>query len=150
MKLTKNDLKAIVKECLLEILNEGLGNDLHVQTQVPNVAETRTRQPTFNKQPVTRLLQQRTAPIQNNALKRAVIDEAKGNAMMASILADTANTTLPNMLRNDRGDNSFTPVGKAEMIVDSSTPQELFGDELVASWANLAFADGPTKQKKSA
>ena len=57
---------------------------------------------------------------------------------MASILADTAEKTLPSMLENDR---MKTPkaTGKIESIVASHDPQELFGEEAASKWANLAF-----------
>ena len=35
MKITKSDLKAIVKECLIEILSEGLGSSLPVVKRNP-------------------------------------------------------------------------------------------------------------------
>jgi len=123
MKLTKSDLKAVVKECLVELLSEGIGG---VQQAKPT-----------QKQP------QRVLQAEARSGPPAVKRPSTGNSIFDDILADTARTTLPNMLKAEAS-KSMPTVGRVETLVESSTPQELFGDEAASKWAALAFA-APTK-----
>jgi hypothetical protein len=64
--------------------------------------------------------------------------EAGGNSIMAEILADTAATTLPSMLKESAIQHK-QPIGSVERAVADSTPEELFGDDAASKWAQLAF-----------
>lgn len=141
MKMSREQLKLLVKECLLEILSEGLGS----ATQVPQVLKRQGVVEALRARPRSSSLDQ---PIrkQSDALKQAVIMESGGNATMAAILADTAATTLPQMLANDRPGAPLPPVGVVERAVANSTPEELFGEETSSRWANLAFSDPSPKK----
>jgi hypothetical protein len=151
MKITKTELKSIVKECLVEILSEGLGETL---SSVQNISQKKamSNQSSFlendrKQQAVTSL--QHTARRQSPELREAIRREAGGNKVMESILADTAASTLPNMLQNE----GRSPVpggargGMAEQIVASVNPEELFGEDATSKWANLAFMDSPQRNK---
>jgi len=142
MKLTKSDLKQIVKECLVEILTEGVGSSL------PAVNES-TRSITRKKEIHPSLAPRQTTvrmKMPSSALKEAIKMEAGGNQMMASILADTAAKSLPAMLESDiPGKFSPSPSGAVEKIVASAAPEDLFGEETASKWASLAFADVPKK-----
>lgn len=143
MKITKTDLKQIVKECLLEILSEGLGGAL--QPSVPIASSPPLHVESFAKSPQNRQLPKK-APF-TPALKDAIRKEAGGNKVMESILADTAASTLPKMLENDRRTAPVAhPGGLAEQVVAAADPSDLFGDETTSRWANLAFMDSPTKK----
>lgn len=126
-KVTKSQLKSIVKECLLEILKEGLGNSLlniNQETTVPkNVSEKLTR-----KSP-------------SGSLLTAIKAESRGNPIMAEIFADTAANSLPQML-SERSGNS--PSADEKFY---GNPEDVFGDEVSSKWANLAFSN-PVKNKK--
>lgn len=126
-KITKSQLKNIVKECLLEILKEGLGNSLSKvdqETTVPKNIPERSlkRSPT-------------------NSLMTAIKAEARGNPIMAEIFADTAANSLPKML-SERSGNSSTNEEKF-----FGNPEDVFGDEATSKWANLAFSDSPKNKK---
>lgn len=142
MKLTKNELKQIVKECLVEILTEGVGSSL------PAVNES-TRPLTRRKEIHPSVVARQSADrmkMPSSALKEAIKMEAGGNQMMASILADTAAKSLPAMLESDTpGKFSPAPTGAVEKIVASAAPEDLFGEEAASKWASLAFADVPKK-----
>jgi hypothetical protein len=126
MKMTRQQLKSLVKECLLELLTEGLGND------VKNVSnEVRSHQPLARPQ------MQQKLQLQNKELMEAVKKEAGGNSIMEDILADTARTSLQTMLDSSA---AALPLRGVEAVVDSATPEELFGAEASSKWANLAFA----------
>ena len=150
MKVTKSELKAIVKECLVEILNEGLGGMTApkipakgMQVTQPLFSEN-TRRPAASK-PSPKAAAPRSHSPQ---LSAAIKAEAGGNAIMESILADTAASTLPKMLQNE----GKTPIpstaggGLAESVVAESSPEDLFGDEAASKWANLAFMGSTTKK----
>lgn len=141
MKITKSQLKSIVKECLFELLNEGLGNASQQiqQAKMPsmqqdNLMTTESRRPA----------PQKTVPA---ALKEAIKREAGGNSVMEDIFADTAASTLPTFLQNDL--KASAPVvggGLAEQVVSRANPEDLFGDDVTSKWASLAFAESPLKK----
>jgi hypothetical protein len=145
MKLTKSDLKSIVKECLVEILNEGLGGSAQMGNKTmpitrPMFSENSRRPSVSSSNAVD---SRRPAPALKDAIKR----EAGGNKIMESILADTAASTLPKMMSNDsKSAVPQAPGGLVEQVVAQASPEDLFGDEAASKWAALAFMDSPTKK----
>lgn len=147
MAITKQQLKSIVKECLVEILAEGMGSG----TQA-SINEAASRSTTRNiSHPSTVIRQNASKTVMGNvsrqpssALKEAIRREAGGNSVIADILRDTAANTLPNMLENER---SKQPVatGLTERLVANHDPQDLFGEEAASKWADLAFASAPKR-----
>ena len=137
MKLTKSDLKSIVKECLVEILSEGIGA---TTSKTPIQESSKTL---INKTQQKIQTKRRESP----ALHQAILQESGGNPIMAEILADTAAKSLPTMLENDRSGapTKLGPVGIVENIVASKDPEEIFGEEAASKWAKLAFANSPNK-----
>lgn len=143
MKISKSDLKHIVKECLVELLQEGLGGFASSTSSQVSYNNTVKRSPY-----VENVDRQKFVPAAS--LRNAIKAESGGNKVMESILADTAKTTLPNMLRNDSGTgnaNLSQPLnrGVAEQIVASVDPKELFGEDVSSKWADLAFAAAPKR-----
>ncbi len=168
-KQTKNALKIIVKECLLEILAEGLvGNksatlretrELRGALQETNdriISESNISTPTSrvssrsnSGRPKSYLdnittgidNQRNTYENQKNEIKSKVSHLAKDD-IMADILADTAMTTLREQKEGARpgGPSVMTGGDKAAKIVNQSDPTDLFGGAS-NKWANLAFAD---------
>lgn len=147
MGITKNQLKSIVKECLIEIFAEGLGPAVK-----ENITEAALKKSNL-KQVIhaSSILQQnasktRLAQNQHDAIKEAIKVESGGNSVMAEILADTAANTLPTMLEGDRTKNTLLPhTGTAERVVAAATPDQLFGSEATSKWAALAFMDASKK-----
>lgn len=138
MKLSRSDVKALVKECLIEILNEGLGGAVVPQNNRAKMSgglpkeqfsENTRKQPQQKERPSKQLLE---------AVKLA----ACGNNIMESILADTAASTLPKMMDKDGMKNAHA--GFVEQVVAEANPEDLFGEDASARWANLAFMDSPT------
>jgi hypothetical protein len=147
MKVSKSLLKSIVKECLIEILAEGMGNSLveAVSLQEETLPSQPSRQrPTLPKAPARRLSQAhldrrvqappRTGP---SPIEAAIKEGSGGDPILASMLADTARTTLPAMLEGDRSMQGGS-AGGVEQITHS--PEEIFGEETTSKWADLAFA----------
>jgi hypothetical protein len=151
MRLSREQLKGLVKECLVELLSEGLGSGTvtSLSPTIP-VAEALRKQvnskkisPRFSPALDTPVSRQRT---QSAALTEAIKIESGGNKLMADILADTAKTTLPNML--SAGDRSAQPAEGISATVNqqekfNGTPEEVFGDDAAAKWAHLAFTPSP-------
>lgn len=158
MALTRAELKLLIKEVLVEILNEGLGNvsptpKLPLAGRAPlsgAVREARAggkRQPDFDPRLDTPVGGKKP----NNQLKEAIRATAGNDPIMASILRDTASTTLPllaadrNLGRVDEEMAGGKPgIQQVEQIV--GTPEEVFGEETAGRWADLAFMDGPGKK----
>ena len=133
-KLTKTQLKSIVKECLVEILSEGLSSSGDVMVEATAKKPTRTN---------------RAAPAvkkRNPALDQVKFDNAAhsraasitDDPIMQSILADTAKTTLQEMAQADRGQG----VNLQETAAPGKNIEEVpIFAEGAQNWATLAFAD---------
>lgn len=144
MKLSRSDLKEIIKECLVEILAEGMGRPERLKEEISKHSQPRV----VNKS--SRDHVKYSSPTQHNLLSKSRLNdviqaESKGDPVLAAILADTASTTLPNMLMNESNKNVVAPVGTIENIVASNAPEDIFGDAAASKWAALAFADTPKK-----
>lgn len=141
MKLTKSDLKAIVKECLVEIMNEGLAGT----STVSSPALTRN-QGVVASRPLSESVKKSPRP--SPQLREAIMREAGGDKIMESILADTAASTLPKFLQAGDGRVQMPAVGGGlvEQVVAQTNPEDLFGEDVTSKWASLAFVDSPTKK----
>lgn len=154
MKATRDQLKSLVKELLLEILQEGLGAQQGVPR--PVVPEGRKRvpqqggrqRPTFDPRLDTPLAGGRQP---TDLLKEAVRVEAAGNPVLADILADTAMTTLPTQLSHGDSMGRPSPGGAAPALAQQEQfhgdPSEIFAGGEVRNdgsshWADLAFMPG--------
>lgn len=169
MKLDKNLLKSIVKECLVEILAEGIVNTpASAGKKKRALSEALTsRQPArqtgrsiegtgrINQQSSQQDSQQRGSYLDNisygndnrrenqeNAVSRITKSITK-DALMQDILADTAKTTLQEQ-RDSKGRGGVPsqhsrPADKAAEIVSKTEPQDLFGDS-AKNWETLAFS----------
>ena len=147
-KLSKSALKSIVKECLVEILQEGIQ---------PSEILSETRQRSQSRSA--------SSPRENSArrlgLDRIKFDNVEKNKnfdknietvtnsmtddpILSSILADTAKTTLQEQVGAETRGAPVTGGDRASMIAATSDPEELFG-EASSKWANLAFASPITK-----
>jgi hypothetical protein len=129
MKITKQQLKSIVKECLVEILAEGIGSKSIVEASKP--VPTKQQQPALHAQhPTTQ--NQREIP---NTVRTITSDP-----IMASILADTARTTL---MMQEQADKRPSIVGqgvdRAAMVMSNVEPSEVFDEATMNMWARAAF-----------
>ena len=133
-KLTKTQLKSIVKECLVEILSEGLSSSADIMVEATTKKPTRTN---------------RAAPAatkRNPALDQVKFDNAAhsraasltDDPVMQSILADTAKTTLQEMAQADRGQG----VSMQETAAPGKNIEDIpIFAEGAQNWAALAFTD---------
>ena len=143
-KVTRSLLKGLVKECLVEILTEGLaGSDTLVESRNRQPAPKPRRQTSTRKHP-TNFMEVNTGPITEHVQER--IETAAGdNDVMRDILTDTATRTLPNMVAADKPEAA----GMAQRMVRGDPavqtmaavdPMDLF--EGASNWATLAFSGG--------
>ena len=140
MGVTKGQLKSIVKECLIEILAEGMGQNVSSSINEVSKKPVQPSQSSVLRQNASRI------KMQSSALKEAIKRESGGNSVMASILADTAENTLQTMIESDsRKSSQPQPTGTIERIVASASPEDLFGEEAASKWAELAFMGVPKK-----
>ena len=134
-KLKRGDLKQIVKECLVEILSEGL-----VNTQT-SLVESRVAQ----AEPPRRT-RKRSAPTQpDDRFDRAVsrnVSSLTDDPMMAALFEDTARGTYQEQLANDGKPGAVSMTETAAPGVELS---DLFGEKASQNWASLAF-DDPAKK----
>jgi hypothetical protein len=144
MKISKSDLKNIVKECLVELLSEGLGE------KTPSSFPTKAQFPvsTSLSDSHKRQAPRQNFPQQTPQLKEAIRRESGGDKILESILADTAASTLPKFLQAGEGKNSIPMAGGGlvEQVVSQANPEDLFGDDVTSKWASLAFMGSPTKK----
>ena len=162
MKIGKSELKALIKECLVELLAEGLGSNL---TESVKAAARSSGPRNRDEEPLPGM---RVAPRSQQASSRqAQLDERVAprrapapmavspeisaitrDPVMAAIFADTAQTTLreqasrghsgPSRSGQD-SDGAYVSGGDAAgLVVSQHAPEELF--EGADRWARAAFA----------
>ena len=155
-RLSRSELKGIVKECLVEILQEGLDTK-SLNVRDTHLTESNKRQPDISKS-VRRKSALDNIEWGGQKDKRKELSanaELAANSMtedpvLASILKDTALTTMQEQAGADRkgpggmytasaasGDN-------AARIAANNDPTELFS-ESANNWAALAFPDPASK-----
>ncbi len=160
MKVSRSQLKSLVKECLIEILQEGIGAKVVASSQTTVERRDRSLEPLPGSQPryandshnldmaaVRRrtldLVEHRPAPSpiihqahQATKIPNVVKEAFAGDPLMASIFADTASTTLAaqeSPMASVQGDQA----AKAAAAMD---PLDLFGDDKIDKWNRAAFS----------
>ena len=100
-KVTKKVLKGIVKECLVELLSEGLGEP---EMMVETVAKKSSRKKKSIFDEMDNAFERKTHPSDRVTFdKRAAqaAEAATSDPLLQSILADTAKTTLQEQLKHE-------------------------------------------------
>jgi hypothetical protein len=151
-KVKRSVLKNLVKECLVEILMEGLYEDEVGETLQESVqprprkhSRTRPDKEMVKKiQSRKKMLNEKIIPSAPPAKKpKDFMGGVTNDPIMAQIFADTANTTLPRMVANDRGASAgraaYVPADGAAQVVHDNELGDLF--EGSSNWATLAFND---------
>ena len=136
-KLLRSELKSIVKECLVEILAEGIGN---------NTTPSRIKEVKTNSRKKSTLKKRKTHldNIKVKSKKNIQNTNLTNDPVLNELLADTAKTTLHEQVAADskrRMSEISRPADAAALAVSKSEPEDLFGDEAAGKWAKLAFFD---------
>ena len=152
-KLTKNVIKDIVKECLVEILAEGLYSTAGKNTKATkNLKESmmNVASSSAKSKPVKRSTQSHLNSIsygeekvnKRNEKLEQIARSATSDPILNEMLVDTAYTTLQEQ-QSAESNRAYSPAGRgddAQKLVESSDPEELFGEEASSKWAALAFS----------
>ena len=173
MKLSKDDLKEIVKECLVEILGEGLnGNKSIVENRSLRSAPQQTRQEpqalagrstsTANSQQRTSVYDkmsfipqkeqvQKVASAQKKFNPLNMVKDITSDPILAGILSETASSGQ--YLNMDERSSSTQATHESQIMSSGdaaarkmllSYPADLFG-ESASKWSQLAFSDSIRK-----
>lgn len=172
---SKIALKNIVKECLIELLAEGLvGNNRATISESRELrgALQETYERSSSRKISENILNQQTQvsrPQKTTHRRPSYLDSIKvgidnadknldvaiqnkvknitNDPIMSDILADTAKTTLQEQSERSRQSSPSVQVSgdKAAKIVDQSSPEDLFGGQ-ASKWADLAFAPSIRKR----
>ena len=127
-KVKRSVLKEIVKECLLEILFEGIDSEPGYEEEEP-IREA--RQPRRTSRPSKKPTQKKR--VMKEAPAEAAIQGLTQDPVMAAIYADTARTTL-----QEQKEGRVVPVDNAAAVVDSANDlEDIF--EGAGNWAAIAF-----------
>lgn len=157
MKMTRQDLKGIVKECLVEILSEGL---VSTQKSIVESKQQRPRAPAAPEPAQARIARPNTADkisfLPNREdIRRSnppVVESHQNLArsltsdpVLADIFADTARTgTYKQMNESGSRINHEAMVASAgdaaAKVMLNSDPTDIFG-ESAGKWAALAFSE---------
>jgi hypothetical protein len=140
-KLLRTELKQIVKECLVEILSEGLlhGKDKLNENNMSrnqNTSKKRARSKHLDNIVYNKNISEKKEKIKKTVLASNITSDP----ILNELLADTAISTLQEQSAAEgrKGRNTAIPGDNASRIVDQSTPEDLFG-ESASKWAQLAF-----------
>ena len=128
MKMTRTKLKGIVKECLVEILSEGIGGSGALRESVEN---SRKKRELHMKNEQARLESHR------KKLDKKIdqtVSNLTTNSIMQDILADTARTTLQEQMAHDGGSPPGTSPGPGINL------DNIFSESSQV-WSQLAFTD---------
>ena len=145
-KLLRSELKTIVKECLVEILTEG------IRPQKKPMKESNSHGKTEISQKSVKALEHKrhsyldhiefgTKTKRESPVKKTNLTD---DPVLNELLADTAQTTLQEQIAADskrRMSDITRPADSAALKVSNSQPEDLFGGEAAGKWAKLAFFD---------
>lgn len=141
-KVKRSVLKEIVKECLLEILFEGIDSEPGFDEEEPIREARQPRRasrpsPSRNLAAAVQESQKRTPKKRQPRPDRTneAVSELTDDPMMASIFADTAQTTLQEQVEGRR-----TPADNAAAVVEHVDDMgDIF--EGAGNWAAIAFGE---------
>ena len=135
-KVKRSVLKEIVKECLLEILFEGIDSEPgYDEEPIREARKPRAPRPSSNN--LAAAVKQRQTPQKELKEDRvnAAVSELTQDPMMAAIYADTAQTTLLEQKEGRR-----PPADNAAAVIDHvEDMSDIF--EGAGNWAAIAFGE---------
>jgi hypothetical protein len=144
--ITRNVLKGIVKQCLVEILTEGLvGPETPVESRTHHKPQAKksSQAPAKRPQPAN-LMKVNAEPRITEHIQERIQQVSGDNDVMRDILADTASRTLPNMVAAERKEDAgmvhrMMRGDTATKAMATNDPMDIF--EGASNWAALAFTD---------
>lgn len=143
-KVKRSVLKQLIKECLVEILVEGISadsNNANALIEAVSPRSSSTERKKYDDE-VERINNRRKKldSVKATALNEQIINHVTDDPTMAEIFRDTAQTTLAEQgLSNNAHDTRRVAADKASQAVANSNPEDLF--EGAGNWATLAFGN---------
>tara|TARA_R110000824_G_scaffold28008_7_gene94508 strand:+ start:2485 stop:2946 length:462 start_codon:yes stop_codon:yes gene_type:complete len=146
-KITKLKLKDAVKECLIEILQEGLIQSTELveskashKNNLNKTAHKRSHHQTSRTGAYNKTASLPPQQAQHQVIKEQIVSQMTEDPILADIFVDTAQTTLMEQKVAERGGPARITAGgdAAAHKASISDPQDLFGDS-ANNWAALAF-----------
>ena len=139
-KVSRSVLKEIVKECLVEILSEGLLSSAETISESKN-SKRKSKSSMISPD----VFQQRKKMLREKTERKqpeVQVDHITDDPMMREIFADTAATTLRDqpLTESGAGKRDYVPSDAAAQVVYNNDLEDLF--EGAGNWAALAFSDG--------
>ena len=136
-KLRKSDLKAIVKECLIEILQEGAGQTDNLQSR--SALTESSRAPTSNRSSFDHVTWQRENSSSNSNQQNYEehATSLSDDPILAEVLADSGRTLQRQMEAERMGTQAMAGDAAARAVAGSNL-EDLFGDAS-SKWSTLAF-----------
>ena len=135
-KLLRSELKNIVKECLVEILSEGLS----AEAATPSVKTPQTSADRKNR--LSEVATQDTARSQQadvEARHKNIANSLTDDPVLASVLAES-HQTVASQIAAERAGMHAMAGDPAARAVAHNDPMEIFA-ESAGNWAQLAFSD---------
>jgi hypothetical protein len=129
-KVTKTMLKGIVKECLVEILSEGLGDTETMVESVKRAPKRRVQKSRSIFDQMDEAFEKKSQPSGNSAFDSRVdqvASVATSDPVLQSILADTARTTLQEQMKHEPRMPSRTPMPMQQGMPSPSVGPEVSG-----------------------
>ena len=131
-KLLKSELKAIVKECLVEILNEGIMTSPNQERGQASSPRSQRRK-AFDHVSWAKETERPAEPRQN---LKEVASSLTSDPILAEVLADSQKTMMDQIAAERKGP-AASGGDYAQRKVSESDPMSLF--ENSSNWAALAF-----------
>ena len=125
--MTRSKLKGIVKECLVEILSEGMGDPGVTQLRENTTSRRERKKASIGSE--NRRLEEHRRHLDSNI--ENTVTSLTSNSVMQDILADTARTTLQEQLSHEGGSGPSGPGINIDNIFSESSQV----------WTELAFSD---------
>ena len=141
-KLSRNDLKALVKECLVEILAEGIGNSARIPTSNARTVPRRKVKRPSEQNEVRRKLKVESKRF-DTALDNTV-SSLTDDIILQEIFADTARTTLQEQGKHDVGKGIPAPLVDPSISPSGIDLGGIF-DSAKDSWSSLAFSENSNR-----
>lgn len=138
-KMTRNDLKGLVKECLFEILLEATEDNKSAQMNEGR-RKSRSSSKQRSRRPALDNIVMENKKQTPKSSPKVDVSELTTDPVMAAIFQDTAKTTLVEQAAAERRPGAQAGGDAASRIVAQNDPSELFGDAS-RNWAALAFND---------
>lgn len=147
--MNRSELKSIIKECLIEILQESGGSSsLKEGTRRTGRTESEVHAASNSSARLTRFTPKQAAAPKRSDLRTTPtspnVASLTSDPVMASILADTANTTLKKKIQAESAMDRISS-GPNLNLDDPGIPVEEVFEEGAGKWAALAFGSSPRR-----